>query len=195
MPPKVKFTREDIINAAFAVVEEQGLKALTARSVASKLGSSTAPVYHHFSNMNELAMEVIRKTQKLLLGYTSRPYTDRVFLNMGTGVGMFACKHSLLYRALLLEGDNYGDVVEEFLGILEVELRKDKRFTDLSDSERHELLEKMWTFTHGMASLICVGLIKDCDQEYIIKTLMDVGSDVIGATLAKHEKQKSENTK
>lgn len=195
MPPKVKFTREDVIKAAFAVVEDQGLKALTARSIASILGSSTAPVYQHFSKMDELALEVIRKTQKLLLDYTSRPYTDRIFLNMGTGVAMFACKHSMLYRALLLEGDNYGDVVGEFLGILEVEMRKDKRFTNLSDSERHKLLEKMWTFTHGLASLICVGLIKDCGQEYIIRTLLDVGGDVIGATLAKHEKRKSENTR
>ncbi len=195
MPPKVKFAREDIIRAAFAVVEEQGLKALTARSIAGKLGSSTAPVYHHFSNMNQLAIEVIMKIQGLLLDYTSRPYTDRIFLNMGTGVAMFACKHSMLYRALLLEEDNYGDVVEEFLDILEREMRKDARFTDLSDSELHKLLEKMWTFTHGMASLICVGLIKNCNQEYIIKTLLDVGGDVIGATLAKHEKQKGENTK
>jgi hypothetical protein len=45
----------------------------------------------------------------------------------------------------------------------------------------------MWTFTHGLASLICVGLIKDCDQEYIMKTLSDVGADVIGAALAKHK--------
>jgi hypothetical protein len=44
----------------------------------------------------------------------------------------------------------------------------------------------MWTFTHGLAALICVGLIKDCDQDYIIKTLLDIGTDVIGATLAKH---------
>ncbi len=69
---------------------------------------------------------------------------------------------------------------------------KDPRFTLLSSDERHVLLNKMWTFTHGLASLICVGLIKDCNQEFIIKTLMDVGADVIGATLAKHESNKSQ---
>ncbi len=187
MPPKVKYTKDDVINAAIAVVEKRGLNALTARSVAAKLGSSTAPVYRHFAAMDELALEVVRETQRTLLEYTSRPYSDRVFLNMGTGVAMFACEHSRLYRALLLEGDRYGDVVHEFLDILGSELIKDTRFTSMSDSERRVLLRKMWTFTHGLASLICVGLIKDCDQEHIMKTLSDVGAVVIGAALAKHK--------
>lgn len=190
MPPKTKYTRKDVIAAAFALVKKHGLRELTARGVASHLGSSTAPVYKHFATMEELALEVIREIQQMLLEYTSRPYTERVFLNMGTGVAMFACEHSQLYRALMLEGDNYGDVVHEFLGTLESELTKDPRFTALSAGERRVLLQKMWTFTHGLASLICVGLIKNCDQEYIVKTLMDVGADVIGATLAKHKTSK-----
>lgn len=188
MPPKVKFTRNDVIKAAIAVVENHGMQALTARSIAGQLGSSTAPVYKHFTAMDDLALEVIRETQKMLLDYTSRSYTDRVFLNMGTGVAMFACDHSRLYRALLLEGPDYFNVVSEFLAILESELVKDPRFTSLSAAELHVLLHKMWTFTHGLASLICSGLIKDCNQEYIVRNLMDVGADVIGSTLARHNK-------
>ncbi len=187
MPPKIKYARDEVIKAAVSVVEENGLNTLTARNVAVRLGSSTAPVYNHFAAMDELALCVIRETQRALLEYASRPYTDRVFLNMGTGIAMFACEHSRLYRALMLEGDSYGDVVHEFLNKLESEIIKDSRFTSLSDSERRVLLRKMWTFTHGLASLICVGLIKDCNQDYIIKTLMDVGTDVIGATLARQK--------
>lgn len=186
MPPKTKYTKNKIITGALKVVEENGLNSLTARSVASKLRSSTAPVYSHFATMDALALEVMRETQKLLLEYTSRPYTDRVFLNMGTGVAMFASEHPLLYKALMLESNSYVNVVSEFVDILQAELIKDRRFVDLSDGERSVLLRKMWTFTHGLASLISVGLIRDCNQDYIVKTLMDVGSDVIGATLAKH---------
>jgi len=192
MPPKVKYTRNDVIKTSLDVVEESELKELTARSIAKKLGSSTAPVYKHFTNMDDLILEVISSIQKLILDYTAKPYTEKVFLNMGTGIAMFACEHSKLYRALLLEGNNYRDVVEEFLGILEKELEKDVRFKSLTAEERHLLLNKMWTFTHGLASLISVGFIKNCNQEFIIQTLMDVGSDVIGATLAKHESNKSQ---
>lgn len=186
MPPKIRYTKDEVIGAAVNVVEKKGLNSLTARRVAARLGSSVAPVYSYFDTMDELALCVIKETQKALLEYTSRPYTDRVFLNMGTGVAMFANEHRLLYRALMLERDSYSDVVNEFLDTLESELIKDSRFTSLSASERHILLRKMWTFTHGLASLICVGLIKDCAQEYIIKALLDIGTDVISATLAKH---------
>jgi hypothetical protein len=144
--------------------------------------------------MNQLAFEVVKRIQRLLLEYTTRPYTDRVFLNMGTGIAVFACEHARLYRVLLLEGNDYRDVVREFLDILEKELTKDERFTSLSKDERHTLLQKMWTFTHGLASLICVGLIKDCSQKSIIDTLLDMGTDVIGSTMAKHAKRESNNT-
>ena len=188
MPPKVKYSREDVIRAAVELVEEKGQAELTARGVAGKLGSSTAPVYHYFNTMDELAFEVINETKKMLLDYASRPYTERRFLNMGTGVAMFACEHGRLYRALMLEGDNYRDTIHEFLDTLESELGNDPRFESWSADDRHVLLQKMWTFTHGLASLICVGLIDQCSQEFIINTLMEVGSDVIGATIAKQGK-------
>lgn len=186
MPPKIRYTRKEVIRAAVRVVEGAGLKALTARGVAVKLGASTAPVYQHFATMDELLVEVIRETQRSLLEYASRPYTERVFLNMGTGIAMFACEHPLLYRALMLEGDRFGDVVRELLDTLESEMIKDKRFGSLSSHERHVLLRKMWTFTHGLASLISVGLIKNCTQDHVVATLLDVGTDVIGATLARN---------
>lgn len=192
MPPKIKYSREDVLKAAFSIIEKEGLKNLTARSVAQSLGSSTAPVYKHFENMDSLSLAIVKKIQKMMLEYTSRKYTDKPFLNMGTGVALFACEHKGLYRALLLESDSYQDIVNEFLNILESEMRHDQRFVDLSKEEIHVLLYKMWTYTHGLASLICVGLIKSCSQQYIIDNLIEVGSDVIGSTL---RKSKEKNTK
>ncbi len=186
MPPKNKYSKDEVIRAAVNVVEENGLDSLTARAIALKLDSSTAPVYSQFDTMDELALCVVKKIEKALLEYTTRPWTDRVFLNMGTGIGMYALEHPRLYRALMLEGDNYGDIVREFFDTLAADLPKDVRFKSLSAGERNALLTKMWTYTHGLASLICVGLIKDCDKDYIIKALVDIGTDVIGATMARH---------
>jgi len=186
MPPKRKHSGEEIVKAAVAVVEEGGLGALTARSVAARLGCSIAPVYGHFATMEELTLRVMRETQRQLLEYASRPYTDRVFLNMGTGVARFACEHRMLYRALMLEGDSYGDVVAEILDTMESGMKSDGRLTALPDGERRGLLRKMWTFTHGLASLIAVGLEKECATEHIVRTLSEMGTDVIGATLARH---------
>ena len=38
MPPKMRFTRDEVIAAALEIVREGGMPALTARSLASALG-------------------------------------------------------------------------------------------------------------------------------------------------------------
>ncbi len=45
MPPKAKFTKEQVISAALDVVESEGADALTARKLGEKLGSSARPVF------------------------------------------------------------------------------------------------------------------------------------------------------
>ena len=82
----------------------------------------------------------------------------------------------------------FKDIVEEFLNALREELVKDPRFTAMADKDRDELLNKMWIFTHGFAALICVGLIEDNGNKHIINTLLDMGSVVISAALAKSQK-------
>jgi len=184
MPPKTVFTREDVIQAAFDVVEYQGMQGLTVRKVARELKSSTAPVYSNFESMGELEREVVRRAKDLLLSYTRRPYTERVFLNMGTGYAIFAREHSKLFSAIFLERGDFKYIIDEFLNSLGKEMINDTRFTAMSAERRDALLVKMWIFTHGLATLICVGLSEDSSDEYIITTLMAVGSAVIGAALA-----------
>lgn len=43
MPPKAKFTREEIIQAAIQIVREKGPEAVTSRELAKRLGSSACP--------------------------------------------------------------------------------------------------------------------------------------------------------
>ena len=51
MPPKCRFTREQIIQAALELTAEKGIGALTARSLAQRLGSSAKPIFGLFTNM------------------------------------------------------------------------------------------------------------------------------------------------
>ena len=54
MPPKAKFTREEVISAALEIVRANGEEALTARSLGEKLGSSARPVFTLFDSMEEI---------------------------------------------------------------------------------------------------------------------------------------------
>lgn len=58
MPPKAKFTREEIISAALEVARSKGIEAITAREVGNYLGTSSSPVFVAFKNMDELLNEV-----------------------------------------------------------------------------------------------------------------------------------------
>ena len=58
MPPKAKFTKEEIINAAFDIVRKNGLLSLTARTLGAKLGSSARPIFTVFTGMEEVIAEV-----------------------------------------------------------------------------------------------------------------------------------------
>ena len=59
MPPKVKVTKEEIINAALALVRENGTDAINARSIAASLACSTQPIFSNFATMEELQKDVI----------------------------------------------------------------------------------------------------------------------------------------
>jgi AcrR family transcriptional regulator len=183
VPPSEKVSQDDIVRAALEVVELEGLAALTARRVASQLNVSTAPVYRNFASMEELARAAMQAARDLLLEHTARVYTDRPFLNMGAGIAVFAREHPRLYRALFLESDDFEALVEGFLDQLTADMRKDPRFAQLDRAQRAALLDRMWTYTHGLASLIAVGLAKDASTESIVRSLEAVGRAVIGDAL------------
>ena len=59
MPPKAKYTREQIIETAVNFVRQNGFNLLTARNLAQSLNSSPKPIFCYFKNMNELQCEII----------------------------------------------------------------------------------------------------------------------------------------
>ena len=58
MPPKVKFTKEEIAQAALAVVRKKGFEAVTAREVAGELGVSPRPIFTWYETMDQLRGDV-----------------------------------------------------------------------------------------------------------------------------------------
>ena len=54
MPPKAKFTKNEIVEAAMQIVREQGLEAVTSRELGKRLGSSACPIFTVFSKASFL---------------------------------------------------------------------------------------------------------------------------------------------
>ena len=185
MPPKAVYNREDIITTAFEIVKKSGFRDFSARKIADELHSSTAPVYSYFSSMDDLKEQVLERVKNLMLEYTMKPYTKSVFLNMGTGLVLFSQENRELFRALLLESGETRSLLEKFLQSLINELDRDELISLLPDKERREVMNRMSIFTHGFASLLCVGLIDEVSKNTAIKTMLNMGRDVIDAALKK----------
>jgi hypothetical protein len=102
---------------------------------------------------------------------------------------MFAKDHPNLYRALFLESDHFEAIVERFLEHLTEEVKRDPRFTHLPRKPRAELLQRMWTYTHGLASMIAVGLARESSKGAVVRSLSVVGRAVIADVLAEYGQQ------
>ena len=53
MPPKPKFTKEEIVQTALEIVSQKGVRALTANELGAALGTSARPIFTVFDSMKE----------------------------------------------------------------------------------------------------------------------------------------------
>jgi AcrR family transcriptional regulator len=69
MPPKAKFKKEQITQAALDIIREKGTDNLTARALADRLGSSACPIFTVFKNMEEVQQSAVEEAKALYKEY------------------------------------------------------------------------------------------------------------------------------
>jgi AcrR family transcriptional regulator len=116
LAPKVKFTREDVVLAAFDLVKEGGLKNLTALKVAQRLKSSVKPIYTHHQSMDNLKRDVFNRIIALMRKYIQHDYqVSLVINNIAIGQLIFVWNFRNLYLALFSEQDEkFQDIIDAF---------------------------------------------------------------------------------
>lgn len=72
MPPKPKFSKEEIIDAALDIVSRDGVAALTARELGEKLGCSSSPIFTVFKSMDEVMQAIRDEAKRRYDKYVSR---------------------------------------------------------------------------------------------------------------------------
>ncbi len=72
MPPKAKFTQEEIIEAALNIVRTNGYEALTSRALGTYLSSSARPIFTVFKNMEEVQQAMIEAAKTLYKEYVNK---------------------------------------------------------------------------------------------------------------------------
>jgi len=156
MPPKVKFKKESIVNAAYEIVRKNGWQDLSARSIAEELKSSTRPIYSHLQSMENLEEAVVKKAMALLEEYIRTPRTGDKWLDQGYGYVLFANREKYLFKAIFDEKHNhlYKKFSAEIFRKLGEDLSDDPDFKVLSEEHQTNIRKVRWVYVHGLASLL-----------------------------------------
>lgn len=163
MPPKAKFSKEEIIEAAFAIVRSDGVDALTARALGARLESSARPIFTVFQSMEEVEREVIGAAKRLYAEYVERGLSDAVpFKGVGTQYISFAINEPMLFRLLFMTEQKQAPGVGSVLLYIEDSYEKILSSVETSyalDREAAEgLYRHLWIYTHGIATLCATGM-------------------------------------
>lgn len=181
MPPKKKFTRAQIIDAAFDIAKTEGIESISIRKVASHLGSSIAPIYVNFDTVEELIQEVVKKTHDISSKLLNEQNTGNPFLDIGMASLRFAKEYSILFRDLIMKPNQHIQELNQEMGKDLVEaMKKDPDLEGLSEDELSTILLKMRIFQTGLSVMVANGIFpKDVTDEQIVHLLMETGSDIV----------------
>ena len=154
MPPKNKFTKEEITAAATAAVREGGLDALTARGVAKRLGASTQPIFAAFPTMDALKAEVTAAARNLYSEYIGRGLAEEVpFFGVGMQYIRFAREEPELYRLLFLRRDGENTCIAEMERTQELVRGSLMRIYRIDANTADRYFRDMWLVAHSLATL------------------------------------------
>ena len=159
MPPKAKYTREEIVQTAFDMTREQGFQSVTARLLGKRLGISATPIFNVFQNMHELELEV----RKLALGEFEKYVADALnytpaFKQFGVQMIRFATEEPQLFRILFMEVNeesrSFDDMLEELGEPAFVCIDLIQKEYEVSREDAGRLFRQAWIYTFSICVLI-----------------------------------------
>jgi AcrR family transcriptional regulator len=181
MGPKIKFTKEQIIDAAFEIAKTEGIDNITMRKIAEKMGSSVAPIYVNFQNNDELIEALVERIVFISQQLLSEESTGNPFHDMGRASLRFVIEYSVLFRDLVLKENHYmKDYDEKMLPELIKEMQKDPELEGFTVDELKTILLKMRAFQLGLSVMAANGLLpKDYKMQDLMEILTSAANDVM----------------
>ena len=162
MPPKAKFTREEIIEAAFQITRTQGYDKITARELGKQLQSSARPIFTVFENMEEVKAAVIDRAKEVYGQYVADGLKQELaFKGVGMAYIKFSIKEPLLFQLLFMSAVPGDMSVESILPQIDASyediLQSVQKYVD-SREAADMIYQHLWTYTHGIATMCATGL-------------------------------------
>ncbi len=178
MPPKVKFQKEEIVQAALNVARKQGMDAVTAREVAKELGVSVGPIFTWFDTMEQLKGEVYALAKTRYREQILRGLDEPIpFLGVWRHYLAFARQEPELYRLLFLTRPNNvsgaGGAMEILCFSQELARPSIMRIYNMDESTADKFFRNIWLAAFSFATLI---VTDDCP--YTDEEILAIGTEI-----------------
>lgn len=185
MPPKCKFTKQEIVGAAFSIAKAEGFEAVTARALGERLGSSTRPIFSCFHSMDEVLAEVKAAARGLYGEYVSYGL-HQADMPAFKGVGMqyirFALTEPKLFQLLFMceqrerpDVENVLPAIDENYPLILASVQESYQFTR---TQAERLYQHLWIYSHGIA-VLCATRLCSFTGEDISRMLTEVCTAMI----------------
>lgn len=165
MPPKPKFTKEEIVAATLGVVSKDGMNALTAKSLGNALNTSATPIFTVFHSMQEVQDEVKVAAMECFESYAHKTDADMpIFKQVGMQMILFAKKEPNLFQLVFMSPNKdvktFADIYAHLGSVAEECLLAIQKDYGLSVEDARILFEHSWIHTYGIGTLCATGM---CD--------------------------------
>lgn len=170
MPPRAKFTKEEIVETALRIVEREGLAALTARSLGAALGSSARPIFTVFDSMDDVLYAVNSRAKEIYGKYIEEGLREAVaFRGVGKAYIRFAAERPRLFRLLFMR--EQPQILDKYSVLQGIEEHYDAIIDSIVsgyDVDRPTALDlywHLWVYSHGIAVLLATQVCAFTDEQ------------------------------
>lgn len=175
MPPKVRITKERILEAALELVRSSGTDALNARKLAKRLNCSTQPIFSNFENMEQLKLAVVGEAHRMywqLVEQVTAEGAYPTYKSSGMAYIRFAQQERELFKLLYMRDRSAEeDTVDAETGKLVRHHLQTAMGLSEEDAMRFHL--EMWTVVHGFATMAATGFMA-LDEQLIADAITDI---------------------
>lgn len=159
--PKQQIERNSVLDAALDIVRQEGEAALSARTLAARVGCSVQPIYSQFGDMATLAEALYEHARQWVSEY-NRAHTQEdvsMFKQNGLSHLRLAQEEPHLFRFLYLSSHLPSGGFEEIFKSISLDGVMDfiQERGHLSEQDAYELYLNMMLYTQGIATMILCG--------------------------------------
>ena len=182
MAPRVKITKDDIINTAIDLIRNNGDGAINARAIANALNCSTQPIFSNFDSMEDLEQEVIVGIYNIYATFLKNEAESQkypIYKAYGMAYIRFAQEERELFKILFMR-DRTNEEASVSIDF-EESVQMIMKSTGLSYEKAQLMHFEMWTCVHGIATMIATSFFA---LEWDVISQMT--SDVYQGVLSRH---------